>query len=219
MKLKKIASLMLAGVMAVSMLTACDSGNNGGNGNNGNNGGEPTPSASYTSTVLAETNKSTQAKLSASSNTKLDKAVGVVAENFTISKAPLNTVNVMGKDWKQVTAVEDIMYGAEYSPNALNATGGWDFSPEKVGKSKTYYTLAYASRAMTDDYITELVADFLDLQAEKMVDDEKVVEGYTWDYTVSVSKADCVQGNKADRSKDCVIVGIAITATKTEVKY
>ena len=35
MKLKKIASLMLAGVMAVSMLTACDAANNDGDDNQG----------------------------------------------------------------------------------------------------------------------------------------------------------------------------------------
>ena len=39
MKLKKIASLMLAGVMAVSMLAGCSNGNNGGN-NGGDNGGD-----------------------------------------------------------------------------------------------------------------------------------------------------------------------------------
>ena len=37
MKLKKIASLALAGIMAVSMLTAC------GESGNGNNGGENPP--------------------------------------------------------------------------------------------------------------------------------------------------------------------------------
>ena len=39
MKLKKIASLALAGVMAVSMLAGCSNTSN--NGNNGNNGGDP----------------------------------------------------------------------------------------------------------------------------------------------------------------------------------
>ena len=43
MKLKKIASLMLAGVMAVSMLAGCSTGSNGGNnGNEGEGEGEGT---------------------------------------------------------------------------------------------------------------------------------------------------------------------------------
>ena len=37
MKLKKIASLMLAGVMAVSMLSACGEGSGNGNGNEDEN--------------------------------------------------------------------------------------------------------------------------------------------------------------------------------------
>ena len=40
MKLKKIASLMLAGVMAVSMLAGCQNGSNGGNNGNGEGDGE-----------------------------------------------------------------------------------------------------------------------------------------------------------------------------------
>ena len=40
MKLKKIASLMLAGVMAVSMLAGCQNGSNGGNNGDGEGDGE-----------------------------------------------------------------------------------------------------------------------------------------------------------------------------------
>ncbi|OUQ37141.1 hypothetical protein [Faecalibacterium sp. An121] len=47
MKLKKIASLALAGIMAVSMLTAC------GEGGNGNNGGENPPADQGTSAGLS----------------------------------------------------------------------------------------------------------------------------------------------------------------------
>ena len=72
---------------------------------------------------------------------------------------------------------------------------------------------------MTDKYITEQVANILDELAEQMVDGDKVVKGATWDYTVSVAKADSLAGNDADRSKDAVVVGLAITVTKTDVKY
>ena len=48
MKLKKIASLMLAGIMAVSMLAACGNANsNGGNGGEGE--GEGTQTSGYSS--------------------------------------------------------------------------------------------------------------------------------------------------------------------------
>ena len=220
MKLKKIASLMLAGVMAVSVLTACNSGNNGDNGNNGNNGGEPTPSASYTSTVLAETNDSTKAVLSASSNTKLDRAVAAAAANYTISTAGTTRIlTQMPQDWNQVITAKSIMEGAE---NYTADYTDWNFTPISKNEDTlagTWWTMGYVSRAMTDKYITEQVADILDKLAEQMVDGDKVVEGATWDYTVSVAKADSLAGNDADRSKDAVVVGLAITVTKTDVKY
>ena len=46
MKLKKIASLMLAGVMAVSMLAGCNTTSNGGN-NGGEGEGEGTTTTGY----------------------------------------------------------------------------------------------------------------------------------------------------------------------------
>ena len=52
MKLKKIASLMLAGVMAVSMLAGCNTASNGGN-NDGEGEGEGTTTSGY-SAVMAE---------------------------------------------------------------------------------------------------------------------------------------------------------------------
>ena len=222
MKLKKIASLMLAGVMAVSMLTACNSGNNGDNGNNGNNGGEPTPSASYTSTVLAETNDSTKAVLSASSNTKLDRAVAAAAANYTIDNASTyKTLQIIPEGWNQVTIANSIMEGAEPYQDAIKVEA-WNFTPNDNNEdilAGTWWTMAYVSRAMTDEYITEQVADKLDDWANQMVDGDEVVKGATWDYTVSVAKADSLAGDKADRSKDAVVVGLAITVTKTDVKY
>ena len=53
MKLKKIASLMLAGVMAVSMLAGCNSASNGGNSGEGEGEGEGTTASGY-SAMLGE---------------------------------------------------------------------------------------------------------------------------------------------------------------------
>ena len=53
MKLKKIASLMLAGVMAVSMLAGCNTASNGGNPGEGEGEGEGTTTTGY-SAMLGE---------------------------------------------------------------------------------------------------------------------------------------------------------------------
>ena len=77
MKLKKIASLMLAGIMAVSMLAACGEGK--GNSNSGSSSSSQTTNSGYSSTIL---NKTYKAKMlaSAADNAKLTEAVKVVAE-------------------------------------------------------------------------------------------------------------------------------------------
>ena len=51
MKLKKIASLMLAGVMAMSMLAGCNGKTNGGNNGAGEGEGEGTPATGYSATL------------------------------------------------------------------------------------------------------------------------------------------------------------------------
>src|SRR5699024_293669 len=92
MKLKKIASLMLAGVMSVSMLTACGSNGNTGNGNNGNENPDPTPA---TTSVVDAVNKGQ----SAANAVKIDFTV-----NSELDNALAKAVSVYGND-----ADEDIM--------------------------------------------------------------------------------------------------------------
>ena len=76
MKLKKIASLMLAGVMAVSMLTACGSNGNTNNGNGGDENSDPTPA---TTSVVDAVNKGQSAanavKIDFTVDSKLDNAL------------------------------------------------------------------------------------------------------------------------------------------------
>ena len=86
MKLKKIASLMLAGVMAVSMLTACGSNGNTGNGNNGNENPDPTPA---TTSVVDAVNKGQ----SAANAVKIDFTV-----NSELDNALAKAVSVYGND-------------------------------------------------------------------------------------------------------------------------
>ena len=71
MKLKKIASLMLAGIMAVSMLAGCSNGNS----NSGNNGGE-TNTATGVAAAFNDAQASTNAaKITFSSDATLDAAL------------------------------------------------------------------------------------------------------------------------------------------------
>ena len=95
MKLKKIASLAAAGMMAVSMLTACQTGSNGGNNGNGNGEGEGTVVSGYSATlkdalegdvkdmdnVTFQDNASYAAALQKALNNVTDMSVKWIAEN------------------------------------------------------------------------------------------------------------------------------------------
>lgn len=226
MKLNKVLALALSGVMAVSMLAGC-SGNTTDNG--GASSGDTTPSSNYTETVLAETKAATRLVLSANDSKTLNDAVAYAARNVRVAdgsnygtalKACSATAGSIGSGF--VTAAKNIMPGtAEYTDFSVNGTK-WSFAPsdlKDVGNSKTYWTMAVVSRAVSDEYITEELAKQLDAIAVDMVEDGEVAENATWDYTVSIAKADSLAGKDADRSKDTVVIGVAITFTKTAVKF
>ena len=225
MKLKKIVSLALAGILAVSMLTAC--GDNSSN-NGGASSGDTTPSSSYTETVLKATNAATQTKLSASTNDKLDKAVAWAAQmdrSNSIGSSYTSLANITDSNWNIVKKAQEYMGGSGLQN--YGSDQGWDFSAEKAVTWNnnnpsfpiTYWTMYCVSRTASDEYITNEMAEKLDTWAKTMENKGEEAKGATWDYTVSVSKADCAGEDLADKSDDYVIIGVAITTNKTTVKY
>ena len=79
MKLKKIVSLALAGVMTVSMLAGCN--DDAGNSNNPSSDGQTTTNG-FTEAVLGRASQAAQEKLTVNGDTSLDDAVAYVAENI-----------------------------------------------------------------------------------------------------------------------------------------
>ena len=81
MKLKKIASLALAGVMAVSMLAGCS-----GKGSDGNNSEVVVPSASSIVKAVNDGQKATnKVKVNFTSDSELDAALKRIADTYGIS--------------------------------------------------------------------------------------------------------------------------------------
>ena len=137
MKLKKIASLMLAGIMAVSMLAACGEGK--GNGSSSSSSSTPAVS-NFTSSVLAKTSEATRDKLTVNSDTKLDEAVAWAAKNNTYGTNRTTLHNELGN-----TILDDVknIMGDEgdkltYGDNKLMGASAWNFTNES--KDKTYVT-------------------------------------------------------------------------------
>ena len=79
MKLKKFAAMMLAGVMAVSMLAGC-SGKGTNGGNNGANQPEPTPETGIVAAFNNEQDEDNEVKVTFSSNASLENAVKKAVE-------------------------------------------------------------------------------------------------------------------------------------------
>lgn len=93
MKLNKLASLALAGLMAVSMLAGCKD-NTAGGGQGGEV--EVTPSSNYTQTVMDKTNDVTKAIFTGVADSKLDNVVKHTAANCVIKGS--NTSITVGVD-------------------------------------------------------------------------------------------------------------------------
>ena len=143
MKLKKIASLMLAGVMAVSMLTACGSNGNTGNGNNGNENPDPTPA---TTSVVDAVNKGQ----SAANAVKIDFTV-----NSELDNALAKAVSVYGNDADEdITGITNTGVVVEREvAGAITRMTGLESVSAKTGAS------GYASPNWVDDngFLTETV--------------------------------------------------------------
>ena len=94
MKLKKIASLMLAGIMAVSMLAACGEGT--GN-NNGGASSQPTaPTSTTTTDLYNKLDKDNQKNISPLADTDLDSALAAAVDR--IGTIPVAVGHALSED-------------------------------------------------------------------------------------------------------------------------
>ena len=223
MKLKKIASLMLAGVMAVSMLAGCN------NAPDNNNGGAVPPADNGTSTglsaeVLELADISARKDIKAADNEKLNSAVNeMVKTSASAYTADINSANELKKlayttaDLAAMHNVgQKIMAGAKY---AQALTNGWKaINADGTNKSATLYDFYYVRKGLGENVINNLLADELDDIANK-IGAPNPGDGDTYEYTVSIAKADWQVGKDADATKDGVVIGIAVTLDYTKAEF
>ena len=196
MKLKKIASLMLAGIMAVSMLAACGEGTD--NGNAGSSSSE-VPAAGYSAAILAETSEGTKSVAGAEDNKVLTAAV---AEAVKIASADVNGLvgnkfNDAGGDTTRAKVKNvfianlnsDVEYVEITEANVTNDDG-------------TYVALYVYPRTMTDAQIDGAVVGVIDDALEGAAQNNHATK---ISYTVSADKEDV--GSDAN---GYVLVGIMI---------
>ena len=227
MKLKKIASLMLAGIMAVSMLAGCKTASNNGNGGEGE--GEGTQTSGY-SAVMAD-----------AVSDKVKDMEYVTFQDNTADQTALNTsMYFVGS-----SAVESIMKNQRVPTEIPNNGDGWgDDLEEMVGylvKELELDDENMTSSGMTFDYfvgnsvpnmtnldvkrgviyavdknvgINEAVAYVADNLSDELaqLDEESSAGNTTWyyEYVVSVSVANKTVG---DNSANFILVTVDRTVT------
>ena len=227
MKLKKIASLALAGIMAVSMLAGCKDGGNGTN-NGGASSDNSNTNSGYSAYVVNMSIAGDNKNIIASDDAKLNAAVENFVKNKPVNFTAMSTtrnLNLLNnsnhadvKVWMAQVARD--MSGAL----ATNANGNNWADTLKVTDNKdadtTAYGLYYISAAMNDDVIDNLVADKIDAIVNEIVNggfspDEK--DDYT--FTVSATKEYWQVGKDANVNDDGVVIGIAVNFEYNKAEY
>ena len=224
MKLKKIASLMLAGVMAVSMLTACGEGKNEtkpeGEGN-----GEGTTASGYSAMLgnavadILKDSKHDDVVTFADNNDDqiaLEDALGNIGATdirSAASKATLQTLN-------NVAAKADFKDAAKLNRDSLlNSTDYFFDGKENVNNTRKAGEIYYIDGSVEMSKVIDAIANktetaFKNLQESATVGSTSgTTAEYKFNYTVSVSVVN------VPATSDANFVGsvnfIAVTVTRT----
>ena len=241
MKLKKIASLMLAGVMAVSMLTACNTANNDGDDNQGDDTIVTPVDDSFATAINGELSTAQKNTLTITADSSLEAMLNKVADKFDDhalqitagdivtsfvldgqSTVPQDARHLMGlKDDASLTAaVNDTSWtpmGTKYVNNDNVTRLQWKYFA-KNSSEETTLDFIIVDGGQTEEGLAHEVADQLKaLMTEyRMPGEAKNVNGkdYDYDYTGHVAsiKLDNLRGDES-----FYVVAVEITKTPTEV--
>ena len=219
MKLKKIASLALAGIMAVSMLTACNTVSDGGDDTVVPPAEDTTP-AGYSATILDGTNANTKSLMTSEDSAMLENAVKAAASSIVsmddihdmlhMSEYPgannavyytrNNTTHKVMDGFKDNLA-EDVIYKKNEMEN-----GFWSMPANNSGVQR-YVGLYVYNRALNDTQVNNDVASIVNTI---MGNEKDHVNATDIDYVLSVAKSDV--GTEAN---GVVLVGIMIERSYT----
>ena len=207
MKLKKIASLMLAGIMAVSMLAGCKTASNNGNGGEG----EPdvTPTSTTASVLRENLGGEARRNVTAVSNGDLDAALNSAVADYCADStidAVVGTFNLVDiRTWALGEAVID---DNEDSLEDLAAIDGKDVTAIEV------YAI---DKSVSDNWVLEKLADKInDYCNDNRLPDKSDDEEYDYDYEISAS---IVSVDSNDTTIDQGVKFVAFSVTKLATKY
>ena len=224
MKLKKIASLMLAGIMAVSMLAGCNNVSNN-NGNNGEGEGEGATASGYSAKLgekLAKTLKEkkldkivTFADSSKDQAALEDAVTGYGALNLIVGSAIPELKEITNDD-----VIEDFWDAAETEERALTVDPNDFFDKTtKVGNTRKIGGVFYIDGTVSEDKaIDKLVAmyetAFKTLEKDVTVTDQDgKTTKYDFAYSVSVSVVNVPATSVTIYNNSVNFIALTITRT------
>ena len=230
MKLKKIASLMLAGVMAVSMLTACN-GSTTNDNTNGDDNTNTTPAATYSSTfgdalegvagVNGKIVMSDNADLTADLNKAIEKLSAATILRYYTDLGNSNydkTVNNFagGAEFIDLREIANDM-GAKAVKIAFGDAEGMlgDFKSDKYYEDKTVTMLfAVDSTVSASAAVAEVASDLQDEIAALKIentDNKNNTLHFNYDGSVSVATKTLTENHGMGMH----IIAVQITRTAT----
>ena len=213
MKLKKIASLMLAGVMAVSMLAGCNTASNGDN--NGEGEGEGQVSTSNSSSILHDAMEGDARKMTTpAANAALDTALKNAVDTYFQNEGFANVgAKVEGRE-KNQSKIADALISAMNAKTNISKDLAADNNNDKV---ITVVKLYAVGADVSDTYALEQVADEIETNVGDLKETSKNGE---WSYTYTVS-ASIVTKTVTSSILEGVTGGvkyIAVAVTQTPTK-
>ena len=238
MKLKKIASLMLAGVMAVSMLTACNTTSNDNDDNQDDDIVIPVDD-SFAVDINNELNTAQKNTLTITADSDLEALLNKVADKFddhslqitannVVTSFVLDSQSTVPQDARHLMGMKDdaslttdikgasrIPTGSDYIAGVAT-TNGWKYFG-KNDSAETTLDFIVVDGGQTEEGLAHEVAEKLgELMTEyRMPGEAKVgTKDYDYDYTGHVAsiKLDNLRGDES-----FYVVAVEITKTPTEV--
>ena len=201
MKLKKIASLALAGIMAVSMLAGC----NGGNGGNGDDViVTPPTDTSFAASVNAELNDKQKAILTFESDATLDTALKAVADKFDSA-----TLATTSSQFMAGTVMNDFLAMVD----ADLGIGGFVFDNTSEDDTRASILVVpgnYTEEGMVKE-VAKQVGNYIKTGEMANQSDDKSCR-YTYSGDISMVKVESLSGNYS-----AYVVGVVVTQHLTKV--
>ena len=216
MKLKNFASLLLAGVMAISMLAGCSTANNGGDDTNGVKPpvDDVTP-ASYSQTILDGTSSDTKSIMTAKDSDMLTAAVVAAGESVNefddihdLIKVGAHSLNALAYHYGKDNTCNRMLdgFGDNLAEDVELVSGGLEAN-DLLNYNDRDAVLYVCDTSMNDTQINNAISSQVNTIMKGLRDH---INATDIDYTLSVAKVQV-----GTRANGVILVGIMVETVGT----